>query len=77
MSMGEKIEHIPAKKTYIQYSNDERPHVEVHQSRMDIPEWLYKVFFIEWMNDKTTDYYVIVVPEGTMTSTGQFEIDMN
>lgn len=76
MSLGEKIEHIPANKTYVRYSNDEQPHVEVHQSRIDIPEWLYKVFFLKDMNEKSTDYYVLVVPEGTITNTGQHEIDM-
>lgn len=76
MSLGEKIEHIPANKTYVRYSNDEQPHVEVHQSRIDIPEWMYKVFFLKFMNEKSTDYYVLVVPEGTITNTGQYEIDM-
>lgn len=76
LSRGEMIEYIPANKTYIRYSDTERPHVEVHQSRLDLPEWLTKVFFIEWMNGKQTDYYVLVVPDGTITNTGQYEIDM-
>jgi len=76
LSLGEKIEHIPANKTYVRYSDTEHPHVEVHQSCMDIPEWLSKIFFLEWMNDKHTNYYVLVVPEGTITNTGQYEIDM-
>ena len=76
MSKGEKIEHIPANKTYIRHSNDEHPHVEVHQSCIDIPKWMEKVFFLKMFNDKTTDYYVIVAPEGTITNTGRYEIDM-
>ena len=76
MYRGEKVEHIPANKTYVQYSEDEHPHVEVHQSCKDIPEWLYKVFFIKWMNSKNTEYYTLVVPEGTIANTGQYEIDM-
>lgn len=76
MSLGEKIEHIPADKTYVRCSDDEQPHVEVHQSRIDIPEWMYKVFFLKGMNEKSTDYYVLVVPEGTITNTGQYAIDM-
>lgn len=77
MSKGEIIEHIPANKTYIRYSDTEKPHVEVHQKRIDIPTWMYKVFLcLEGMNEKTTDYYVIVAPEGTITNTGQYEIDM-
>jgi hypothetical protein len=76
MANGELIEHIPADKTYVRYSNDEKPHVEVHQSRLDIPDWMYKVFFLEWMNSPNTKYYVMVVPEGTITNAGQYEIDM-
>jgi hypothetical protein len=73
---GEKIGHMPANKTYIKYDNDARPHVEVHNTRKDVPEWLSKVFFIDWMNQWSTEYYVLIVPEGTITSTGQYEIDM-
>jgi len=76
MSLGEKIEHIPANKTYVRYSDTEKPHVEVHQSCVDIPDWLRKVFFLEWMNTKSTKYYILVVPEGTITNDGQYEIDM-
>ena len=76
MSKGEIIEHIPANKTYIRYSDTEKPHVEVHQKRVDIPEWMYKVFFLEYTNERTIDYYVIVAPEGTITNIGQYEIDM-
>lgn len=76
MPNGEIIEHIPADKTYIRHSNHEQPHVEVHQSCIDIPEWMYKVFFLKMMNEKTTDYYVIVAPEGTITNIGQYKIDM-
>ena len=76
LSRGELIEHIPADKTYIRYSNKEKPHVEVHQSQADIPDWVGKVFFIKWINSIRTDYYVIVAPEGTITTTDQYEIDM-
>lgn len=76
LPQGEKIGHIPADKTYVKYDNDARPHIEVHQSQLDIPEWLYKVFWLDWMNDKHTDYYVIVVPEGTISVSGEYEIDM-
>ena len=76
MHRGEKVGHIPANKTYVQYSEDEHPHVEVHQSCVDIPELLNKTFFLEWMNSKNTKYYVLIVPEGTISNTGQYEIDM-
>lgn len=73
---GEKIGHIPANKTYIKYDNEVKPHVEVHNRRIDVPEWLSKVLFIDWMNDWTTEYYVLIVPEGTITNTGEYAIDM-
>lgn len=76
LSKGELIEHIPADKTYIQYNNDEHPHVEVHQSRIDIPDWAYKVFWLKWCNEPSTQYYILVVPEGTITNTGEYAIDM-
>lgn len=76
MSKGEVIGHIPADKTYIRYDNNVHPCIEVHQSRIDIPKWMYKVFFLEMMNDTSTDYYVIVAPEGTITNTGTYQIDM-
>ena len=76
LSYGEKIEHIPAKKTYIKYDNNVHPHVEVHQTSVDIPEWLSKVFFLNWINGESTSYYVIVAPEGTISSSGQYKIDM-
>lgn len=75
-SNGEKIGHIPADKTYVQYNDDEHPHVEVHNSRIDIPDWMYDAFFLEFMNKPTTKYYVLVVPEGTITNTGEYAIDM-
>lgn len=76
LSLGEKIEHIPANKTYVRYSDTDHPHVEVHQSRIDIPDWMYDVFFLKWMNNKQTNYYVLVVPEGTIVNEGTYEIDM-
>lgn len=76
MSQGEKIERIPADKTYIRYDDTVHPRVEVHQSQLDIPEWAYKVFWLEMMNEKVTDYYVIVAPDGTITNTGTYQIDM-
>lgn len=76
MPKGEIIEHIPADKTYIRYDNNVHPRVEVHQSQIDIPEWIGKIFWIDYMNQKTTDYYVIVAPEGTIINSGTYQIDM-
>ena len=76
LSYGEKIEHIPADKTYVQYSDTEHPHIEVHQTQVVIPKWVSKVFWVDVFNTKRTEYYVIVVPEGSITTTGQYEIDM-
>lgn len=76
MPQGEIIGHLPAKKTYIQYDDNVHPCIEVHQSQLDIPEWAYKISFLEAMNSKTTDYYVIIAPEGAITNDGTYQIDM-
>lgn len=76
MPQGEIIGHLPAKKTYIRYDNNVHPNIEVHQSQYEIPEWVCKVFWLEMFNEKTTDYYVIIAPEGTITNDGTYQIDM-
>jgi hypothetical protein len=73
---GEKIGHMPANKTYVKYNNNVHPHVEVHNTRKEVPEWVSKVFFIDFMNQWSTEYYVLIVPDGTITNDGQYEIDM-
>lgn len=76
MSKGEVIGHIPANDTYIKYDNENNPCIEVHQISYDFPEWLTYMLPVEMLNNKEIDYYVIVVPEGTMTSDGIYKIDM-
>ena len=76
LAKGEVIRHIPADKTYIKYDDDTHLRIEVHQSQCNIPEWMYKVFYCSVFNGKQTDYYVIIVPEGTIANTGQYNIDM-
>ena len=73
---GEKIGHMSADKTYIKYDNDAHPPVEVHIKRIDVSDWMYKTFFLESMNKWSTEYYVLIVPEETITNDGQYEIDM-
>lgn len=76
MNEGEKIGHIPADKSYIRYDNEGNPHIEVHQKVNEIPKWVSNMFWTDWVNEPITDYYVIVVPEGTISTTGTYEIDM-
>ena len=76
MNKGEKIGHIPADKSYIRYDNEGNPHIEVHQKVNEIPKWVSKMFWTDWVNEPITDYYVIVVPEGTISTTGTYEIEM-
>lgn len=76
MSNGEKIGHIPADKTYIKYDDNENPHIEVHQTTNKFPKWLGEILWMEACNTVDTEYYVIVVPEGTITTTGTYQIDM-
>ena len=76
MNEGEKIGHIPAKNTYIKYDNESKPHIEVHQNVHDFPNWLQKILWVEACNSPVTEYYVIVVPEGTISTNGTYQIDM-
>lgn len=76
MNKGEKIGHIPAKDTYIKYDNESKPHIEVHQTVHRFPKWLQKILFVEACNSAITEYYVIIVPEGTISTNGTYQIDM-
>lgn len=73
---GETIGHIPANKSYIKYDDNKKPCIEVHQKNHKVPEFFYKLLFAEWCNNKSTDYYVIIVPNGTISVDGTYEIDM-
>ena len=71
---GEIIEHIPADKSYINYDDNKKPCIEVHENKT--PEIVEKIFFTKWFNVKSIDYYVIIVPNGTISTDGTYEIDM-
>ena len=76
MLNGEKVGHIPASKTYIRYDNECAPCIEVHQVSKDFPGWLKALTFVEPLNKETTDYYTIVVPEGSISCESEFNIDL-
>jgi hypothetical protein len=76
MSRGEIIEHIPANKTYLRYDNTVHPKVEVHTEELDIPEWVRENLIFD-LDSKQIDYYVMVVPEGTLKNSGEYNIDMS
>lgn len=73
---GETIGHIPADKSYIKYNDNKKPCIEVHQKNHKIPEIIEKLLFTKWFNIKSVDYYVIIAPDGTISTTGTYEIDM-
>lgn len=73
---GEVIGHIPADKSYIKYDDNKKPCIEVHQENHKVPEIIEKLLFTKWCNDKSVDYYVIIAPNGTISTTGTYEIDM-
>lgn len=73
---GETIRHIPADKSYIKYDDSKKPCIEVHQKNHKIPKIVEKLLFTKWFNDKSVDYYVIIAPNGTISTTGTYEIDM-
>lgn len=73
---GETVGHIPADKSYIKYNDSKKPCIEVHQKNHKIPEIVERLLFTKWCNDKSVDYYVIIVPNGTISTTGTYEINM-
>lgn len=73
---GETIGHIPADKSYIKYDDNKKPCIEVHQKNNKTPEIVEKLLFTKWFNYKYVDYYVIIAPNGTISTTGTYEIDM-
>lgn len=73
---GETVGHIPADKSYIKYDDNKKPCIEVHQKNHKIPKVVEKLLFMSWCNDKSVDYYVIIAPNGTISTTGTYEIDM-
>ena len=76
MNRGDVIGHIPAGNSYIKYDNNTEPRIEVHQKSYNVPKIADKFLFTKKINKKVTDYYVIIVPEGTISTTGTYEIDM-
>ena len=76
MSRGEIIEHIPANKTYIRYDNTVHPKVEIHTEELDIPKWVRENLIFD-LDSKQTAYYVMIVPEGTLKNSGEYNIDMS
>lgn len=73
---GETIGHISAEDSYIKYDDKSKPHIEVYQTTHKFPNWLKKVLCVELLNSTYTEYYVIIVPEGTISTNGTYEIDM-
>lgn len=72
---GEIVGHISAGKTYIQYDN-EKPRIEVHQKSPNISETMSKIFFTKWFVTKETEYYVLYVPEGTISTVDEYQINL-
>lgn len=73
---GEVIGHIPAEDCYIQYDDESKPHIEVHQTTHEFPNWLQKILWVDIFNQTNTEYYVIIVPEDTISVDGTYQIDM-
>ena len=53
-----------------------KPCIEVHQENHKMPEIVERLLFTKWVYDESVDYYVIIAPNGTISTTGTYEIDM-
>lgn len=73
---GEVIGHIPADKSYIKYNDNATPCIEVHQTNHKVPKIAEKLLFVKMFNQKETDYYVVIVPNGTISVTNTYQIDL-
>lgn len=73
---GETVGHIPASKSYIKYDNNRQPCIEVHQKNHKAPEFVNRLLFTNVFAYTQTDYYVIIVPEGTISTTDTYQIDL-
>lgn len=49
---------------------------KVYQTVHKFPNWLQKILWVEFFNSTNTEYYVIVVPKGTISVDGTYQIDM-
>ncbi len=74
-SYGERMGHIPADKTYIQYNNEEKPHISVFKEKTYAPQWLKKLLPVNLFFTENVIRYELVVPSGSVIE-DTYEIDM-
>lgn len=73
---GDKIEHISSDDVYIKYDNDKHPCITEYRKIEVLPEWYKKIFLYIEKDFGIVDYYVITVPEGTVSVTDNYDIDL-
>lgn len=76
MNYGEKVEHIPASKSYIKYSETDTPNIRVFKQRKEYPKWMDEVLLVNLLPNECLDHYEITVPNGTITTDGLYEINL-
>lgn len=74
-SYGERMGHIPADKTYIQYNDKVSPHITVYKEKTCAPDWLQKILPVNVFSLENVVRYELVVPSGSVIE-DTYEIDM-
>ena len=58
------------------YSDEDHPNIRVYQEAIEETDFIKKFTFVELLNKPQTVRYIMTVPEGTIDTTGMYNIDM-
>ena len=74
LDKGDKIEHISASQTYLNYDDQGKPNITVYKEKSKYPTLYKKLLFTFPINH--VKYYVLTLPKSAITNTGNYNIDM-
>lgn len=49
--------------------DESKPYVKILKSIKEYPEWMKKVFLVDWFKNEAIEYYTIIIPEGNIDKT--------
>lgn len=76
MEYGENINSIPSNVTYIKYDDNVKPHIVVYKNVTKFSELEEKLLFVKHLKIDNLDHYELVVPNGTIQTDNNYNIDM-